>query len=245
MTADIITIGDELLIGQVVNTNAAWLGETLSGIGIEPARMLTVSDEIPAIQKALSTSDADVILFTGGLGPTHDDVTKVAIAEYFGQELKHDEFVMQTIVSRFEQRGRHMPESNRAVALVPEGFEVVENPIGTAPGLWYEHKDRVVVMMPGVPYEMKAIVETGILPRFKGRSGRRAIAQRTILTAGVGESTLAREIGDLEPFRQPDTRLAYLPSPRTGVRLRITALAETQESANDKLLGLIDRLHRR
>ncbi|HMB91724.1 MAG TPA: competence/damage-inducible protein A [Rhodothermales bacterium] len=243
MKATILTIGDELLIGQVVNTNASWLGEQVSLLGIDVAQIIMLGDDDEAIHDALARSHetTDLIILTGGLGPTHDDLTVEAVAHFFSASLHTDQAILDKITARFERRNRTMPEANRKLALVPEGFEVLANTVGTAPGLWFANGDEhIVVILPGVPREMKAIFEQGVVPRLRQRKGLRAIRHRTLLTTGIGESNLQEKIGDLSEMLGPSLRLAYLPSTR-GVRLRLTAMGEDNEAVE----GSLDRLEAR
>ncbi|GIV61182.1 MAG: hypothetical protein KatS3mg044_0048 [Rhodothermaceae bacterium] len=184
MTAEIITVGDELLIGQVVNTNAAWLGEQLGLAGVEVVRMTTLGDDAAAIRHALDEAfgRAEVVVVTGGLGPTHDDVTREAVAAFAGVPLRFDEALFEQIRARFARRGYTIPESNRTQAMVPEGFDVLPNPVGTAPGLWWateqEGRRRILVVLPGVPFEMRTLVEREVLPRLQAYDGRRVVRHR-------------------------------------------------------------------
>ncbi len=165
MKATLLTIGDELLIGQVVNTNAAWLGEQLGLLGVELARVVTLGDDEDAIRQELKRAYAasDLVLLTGGLGPTPDDITREAVASYFKASLQLDPSTLEKIQERFRRRRRAMPESSRRMALVPESFEAMPNSVGTAPGLWRvdttRGEERIVVLLPGVPREMKALFQ--------------------------------------------------------------------------------------
>lgn len=238
MNASLITVGDELLIGQTVNTNAAWIGEQLSARGITVRRAATVSDEAADIRdelrRALGTSE--VVILTGGLGPTHDDITKKAIADELGQPLVFRDDLFEELRAKFEARGRPMAERNRVQADVPEGFEALPNPVGTAPGLWFEDEatERVIVVMPGVPNEMRTIMQASVLPRLVEKRGDGTVVQKTLLTVGRGESDLADTLGDYADRLGPDLHLAFLP--RYGViRLRITASGDTQAEAQARL----------
>jgi nicotinamide-nucleotide amidase len=225
MTAILLTVGDELLIGQVVNTNAAWLGEQLGLAGVAVTRMETVGDDEGVIRRALDRAfeEAGLVVVTGGLGPTHDDVTKKAVAEAFGRPLVFDPALMAEVEARFAARGRPTRPAHRAFAEVPEGFEVLPNPRGMAPGLWGERGDgRVVVVMPGVPYEMEAITTAHVLPRLRARAGGAVVLHRTLLTTGEGETALAERLGDLSDVLTDGVTLAFLPALGV-VRLRLTA----------------------
>jgi nicotinamide-nucleotide amidase len=203
-------------------------------------RVVALGDDEAAIQEQLDAAyhDGDLVVITGGLGPTHDDVTKVAVAAYFGVALQFDAAVFEQVKARFAHRARAMPESNRSQAMVPEGFSVLPNPVGTAPGLWYarEAKGRtqVLVVLPGVPYEMQTLMRDEVMPRLRSHRDLRVIAHRTLLTTGIGESNLQERIGDLSGLLGRSLRLAYLPS-TTGVRLRLTAYGDTRGAVAQQL----------
>ena len=243
MKATLLTIGDELLIGQVVNTNAAWLGEQLSLLGVELARVVTLGDDEDAIREELERAYAasDLVLLTGGLGPTPDDITREVVAGFFKIPLQLDPSILEKIQERFKRRRRVMPESNRRMALVPESFEVLPNSVGTAPGLWRvdtaRGEERIVVLLPGVPREMKALFQEEVAPRLRRQKRRRVIVHRTLLTVGIGESHLQEQIGDLSAYLGPVLRLAYLPG-TGGCRLRLTATGDDRAAVEDA----IDRL---
>ncbi|MEZ4698901.1 MAG: competence/damage-inducible protein A [Rhodothermales bacterium] len=236
MHAHIITVGDELLIGQVVNTNVSWLGEQLTLYGVTVAQTITVPDEQPAIEAAIARAwaEADVVVITGGLGPTHDDVTREAIAAFLGGDLVFHPEILEHIQGIFDRFKRTMPESNRAQALVPAGCEVLHNPVGTAPGLWYDGvargKEGLLFVCPGVPREMKRLTADHLLPRLT-RTGRlRNFKHLTIHTVGIGESHLAERLGEIVTGLGPRQRLAFLPD-LGSVRLRITAFADEAAEA--------------
>lgn len=240
VTAILLTIGDELLIGQTVNTNAAWIGERLSAVGVVVRRAVTVSDEPAEIRGALrqSLADADVVIATGGLGPTHDDVTKKAVADELGRPLRLDEGVLDDLRRTYAARHRPMAERNRVQAEVPEGFAVLRNPVGTAPGLWFEDevdgRRRALAILPGVPREMKRLMTEAVLPRVVDLNGEASIVQKTLLTVGRGEADLADSLGDLDAWLGPRLRLAFLPSYGV-VKLRITALGTERAGAEARL----------
>ena len=224
----LLTVGDEILLGQIINTNAAWLGERLALAGADVRRSETVGDEADALAGSIrrATDDgADLVVITGGLGPTHDDITKSVVADVFEAPLTLRQDVLDAVEARFAARGRPFPPSNRALADVPRGFEVLDNPVGTAAGLWGERtvdgRRQVVVMMPGVPYEMQAISEGSVLPRVRAL-GADEVAHRSLLTVGKGESGVAEQIGPLEAVLTEGVALAFLPSLGV-VRLRLTA----------------------
>ena len=222
MTAEIITVGDELLIGQVINTNQAFIAERVNGLGIRIGRMTTVGDNLEAIAASFAAGweRADVVLVTGGLGPTHDDITRTAVCRFFETDLVEDHAVRRHIESLLALRNLPWSHAMDDQIRVPRAATVLPNPVGTAPGLWFERNGRVLVVMPGVPYEMKAIMEGSVLPRLRERHGGRVIIQRTLRTTGIPESMLAQLLGDLDALLET-SKLAFLPSPR-GVRLRIT-----------------------
>ena len=223
MDTHIITIGDELLIGQVVNTNASWIGEKMILHGAHVVRTVTLPDDASLIKTELaySSSHADLIIVTGGLGPTHDDITRDAVAAFLNAPLYLDTSVLESIKQRFKKYNRPMPEKNKVQAMVPEGCEILHNAYGTAPGLWYEDASYSLCVLPGVPHEMKGLIETYLLPRIKEDGRIKPIAQRTLHTLGIGESHLQELLGDTKVWLPDEYKLAYLPG-LGGVRLRIT-----------------------
>jgi nicotinamide-nucleotide amidase len=246
MTAEIVAIGDELLIGQVVNTNAAWIGERLTGIGAHVARAAVLGDDLDGLVRELDLAlrRADFVVVTGGLGPTHDDVTKEAVCRLFGVELREDPDILAAVRARFARRGIRMAESNVGQAAIPDGFIALPNAHGTAPGLWRDADSEgrgTIVLLPGVPYEMKALMEEAVLPRLQSRPDVRSTARRTLLTTGIGESNLQELFGDLSAWLDRNTGLAYLPSIH-GVRLRISAEAESVAQAQERVAGFADHL---
>lgn len=253
ITAALLCIGDELLIGQTVNTNAAWMGEHLNAIGVRVVRSLVIGDDRKAILRALGEVDTDLTLITGGLGPTKDDITKHTLCEYFGDRLVRRPEIEARIVEFFTRMGRDpgsIQEVNRMQADLPEHCIVLPNTRGTASGMWFEKEGRVVVSMPGVPFEMKALMEEQVVPRVKAHFQPPAIVHRTILTAGLGESMLAERIEEWEDgLAAEGIKLAYLPSPGI-VKLRLSTYAaadgaEAQHRVDGKaeaLYGLIPEL---
>lgn len=241
-SAAIITIGDELLYGSVVDTNAAYIGQRLTETGIEPVCSITVGDEGSRIGQALEIAcrQADVVLVTGGLGPTHDDVTKTVIADAIGQDLVFHPEIMDTVEGMFTQRGMAMPESNRIQAYMPRHAEVLDNPVGTAPGFLVRHHDAAVFVMPGVPREMKKMLNEQVLPRLKDQGAGRVILHRWIRTTGIGESNLSQIIGDVIDEAE-DVKIASLPQ-ETGVNLRLTAEGRTGEEARRRIEAVESRM---
>ena len=240
MTGHLLTVGDEILLGQIVNTNAAWLGERLAEVGLDVRRSETVGDDVDEIATALERAYADgaaVVVVTGGLGPTHDDVTKAAVARVFGRDLEFRQDVLDAIEARYQTRGRTMPAVGRVMAEVPAGFDVLSNPRGSAPGLWGDRdadgRRQSVVVMPGVPHEMTAISHASVLPRLVERQDG-VVLSRTLLTVGKGESDLAERIAGTADALPDGLRLAYLPS--TGqVRIRVTARGADRDGAQADL----------
>lgn len=244
MNANIITIGDEILIGQIVDTNSAWMGQQLNLAGIEISHISTVSDTRQSILDGIhfATQTADIILMTGGLGPTKDDITKKVLAEYFGVELIFNEEMWGLITRFFKQLGRVTNEAHRAQCYLPANCQMLRNKMGTAPGMWFEHKGKVFVSMPGVPYEMKYLMEYEVIPRLKERFVTQAIVHRTVKTAGVGESMLALAIEDFENGLPDFIKLAYLPN-LSEVRLRMTARGEDEAFLNKCLEEKVEELN--
>ncbi|NNE29331.1 MAG: competence/damage-inducible protein A [Saprospiraceae bacterium] len=233
MNAMIITIGDEILIGQIVDTNSAWIGQQLQLLGISLVEIRSISDELSAIETALEEAFAmaDLIIMTGGLGPTRDDMTKSAIARFFGVGFKFDPPTFERIEKFFEKRGQKPTEAHREQCFMPANAELLFNKMGSAPGMLFEKDKKYLVSMPGVPHEMKWIFSNQLLPKLKEWSPAIAIAHRTILTVGKGESRVAEAIRDIEDTLPEGVKLAYLPG-LAQVRLRLTAKAKTQLEAD-------------
>lgn len=231
MKTEIISIGDEILIGQTVNTNATWMGQELAKIGIKNNRTTTISDSESEILEALKLGESrsDLILITGGLGPTKDDITKKVLCDYFNTELELNQEVLTDIQAYFKLRNKPFLESNNLQAMLPKACTVLRNHDGTASGMWFERNGKVFVSMPGVPYEMKHLMETGVFPKVKEQFGINELAHRTVLTHGLGESFLAEIIEDWENrVRAEGLDMAYLPSPGL-VKLRITSTEGNQQ----------------
>ena len=223
MLAEIITIGDEILIGQIVDTNSAWMAAELNKIGIRVKQISSVSDDRDHILKSFSEAAerADIILVTGGLGPTKDDITKKTIAEYFKVNLIENKEALENVVNIFNRYNRPLLEVNRLQAMVPENCEVILNKNGTAPGMWFDVSGKIFISMPGVPHEMMYMMEGEVLPKLKSSLKLPAIIHKTILTVGEGESFLAERIADIEDSLPPYIKLAFLP--KLGqVRLRLS-----------------------
>lgn len=226
MQAEIITIGDEILIGQVVDTNSAFIGKEFNKVGISIFQITSVQDERSHILKALKEAEenVDIIIVTGGLGPTKDDITKHTICEYFNDTLIENQTVLAHIEQLFSQYNRPLLEVNKQQALVPSTAQVLMNYNGTAPGMWLEKNGKVFVSLPGVPYEMKALIKGQVIPKLRAQFKFPYIMHKTILTYGLGESALAERIASWEDNLPRFVKLAYLPS-LGRVRLRLSAIA--------------------
>ncbi len=222
--ASIITIGDELLIGQVIDTNSAWMAQELNRAGIAVTRRVAVGDVWDEIWNALDeeSKHARIILITGGLGPTADDITKPLLCKYFGGTMIMDEGAQQNVINIFNRLKRPMIERNLLQASVPDVCTVIQNKRGTAPGMWFTRGENIYVSMPGVPHEMKGMMEEEVIPQLCAQFKLPVILHRTLLTAGVGESFLAELIQNFETALPPHIKLAYLPN-YGMVRLRLSA----------------------
>ena len=230
MFAEIITIGDEILIGQIVDTNSAWMAKQLNLIGIKVKQITSVSDDEAHIMEALQLAEgrAEIILITGGLGPTKDDITKLTMAKHFGMGFRRDEETLKNVTNIFARLNRPMIDVNIRQADVPDGCVVIQNKNGTAPCMWFDHHGKIFVSMPGVPHEMMYLMDEEILPRLKASFELPSIVHKTILTAGLGESFLAQQIAGIEESLPAHIKLAYLP--RLGqVRLRLSASGANEE----------------
>lgn len=239
MLAEIITIGDEILIGQIVDTNSAWMAQKLNAIGIRVKQITSVSDDKHHILTALKEAHerVNIILITGGLGPTKDDITKKTLAEYFGVQLVENAAALANVEAIFKRLGgarTGLLEVNKKQALVPENCEVILNRNGTAPGMWFNFDDTIYMSMPGVPHEMMYMMEDSVIPKLKATFKLPVIIHRTILTAGEGESYLAEKIADIEDSLPPYIKLAYLPKPGQ-VRLRLSAYGENENFLKEKV----------
>jgi nicotinamide-nucleotide amidase len=242
---EVVTIGTELVLGLTPDTNAAELGRALAAAGAEVVRHVSVPDRPDAIRAAIAEALARTgfVITTGGLGPTRDDMTKREVAALFGKALELDAAVLRSLEERFRRLGRPMPAVNRTQAEVPAGATVLPNPRGTAPGLWLEEQGRVVVLLPGVPSEMRGLLADEVLPRIQARGAGRVVRSRTVRTTGVPESALAERVGAIEEEIAPLT-LAYLPSTE-GVDLRVTAWALREDEAERLLAAAVGQLRAR
>ena len=237
MNAHIITIGDEILIGQVLNTNAAFIGNELSEHNINVARASVVGDdENEIVREFYNTFEVnDILITTGGLGPTHDDITRKCIVKFFNTELVKNTDVLEDIRALFKKRGRRMTKVNEGQALVPKIAEVIRNPLGTAPGVWIEKEGKIFIAMPGVPYEMVEMMNSYVIPRLMTKMDKpeNYTLRKTLQTTGIAESTLFERLGNLDELLG-NAKLAFLPS-QYGVRLRITVETKTQDEALNQI----------
>ena len=247
MQAQIITIGDEILIGQIVDTNAAYISRALNSAGVVVTERLSIGDDRQRIIEALDTSLAqcDMVIMTGGLGPTKDDITKRTLAEYFGMKLVRNEAVYEHVRAMLTARGIEFNELNQSQADVPDRCTVLHNAHGTAPGMWFERDGKVVVSLPGVPFEMRHLIDDSVVPMLTQRFELKAIVHRTMITSGIAESILAERIATWEDNLPDVLHLAYLPAPNV-VRLRLSAYEVDGQSVRrmiddefDKLKGII------
>jgi nicotinamide-nucleotide amidase len=244
MKAEIITIGDELLIGQTIDTNSAWMGAELSRIGFEVTQITSISDKKDQIINTLKgkVGNSDVVLITGGLGPTSDDITKQTLCEFFETRLVFNEEVFRGIEKMMLRRNFPMNENNRRQAEVPETCMVLSNATGTAPGMWFERGGTIFISMPGVPYEMQHIMTEHVMPELKKRFTRQHIIHRNIMTYGTSEARLAEILTDFEARIPANIKLAYLPS--SGViKLRLTGIGEESTNLADEIENQVGRLY--
>ncbi len=235
MNIEVISIGDELLIGQTVNTNASWIGEQLINIGVQLAWVTTVGDSEENVRHALDIAESrsDVVLLTGGLGPTHDDVTKKIVCDYFDCNLVRNEEVLEKVKERFRKRGFDMAKVNEDQALVPDNADVMMNELGTAPGMIFRRNGKTVFVMPGVPREMKALVTNYVLPEIRKNLGGNVIRIKNLMTTGVPESTLYEQLDNLQDIEK-EAKIAFLPN-LYGIKLRLMVSAESETQAQEKL----------
>jgi len=244
MKAQIITIGDELLIGQTVDTNSAWIGAELSKLGFDVCRKISIHDRREDILDTLAevTGKSDIVLITGGLGPTSDDITKQTLCEYFGTKLVTDNEVLDMIEDMYRQRNWPMNENNRRQAEVPETCRVLKNAAGTAPGMWFEKDKTIFVSMPGVPNEMIYIMNEHVLPELIKRFSSQTIIHKNIMTYGVGESSLAEILTGFEEALPGEIKLAYLPSYGI-IKLRLTATGPDKQQLENIVEQQVRKLY--
>ena len=248
MTAEIISVGDELLIGQVVNTNQAFIAERLNSVGINVSRMTTVGDEESAILEAFRQAydRSNLVIVTGGLGPTHDDITRAMVCKFFHTSLIQDSQALENIKQLFGRRGLEVTKINQEQALVPRDCTVIQNAFGTAPGYFFNRDGKYFIVMPGVPTEMNGMMENFIVPYFTQHTSGLVIRHRTLKTTGIPESYLADKIGNTEELFPVSAgiSLAYLPS-FLGVRLRVTAKAKSAQQAEASIKEVERKIHER
>jgi len=245
MTVSIITIGDEILIGQIVDTNSAWIAQRLNEIGLEISKIYTVSDTETAILRTLKRAEelSDIVILTGGLGPTNDDITKNTLATYFDDKLVRNEEVLAHIKDLFKKFGvSKINKLNEQQADLPSSCKVLFNKLGTASGMQFERQGTYVVSMPGVPHEMKSLMNTYVLPDLQSRFSEGVIVHKTILTQGVPESILAERIAEWEVALPESIKLAYLPS-ENRVRLRLSTRGLDEALLKDLIATQIEKLH--
>ena len=244
MKAEIITIGDEILIGQIVDTNSQWMGAELNKIGVSVYQISSIQDDKQHILNALKEAQerADIVLITGGLGPTKDDITKHTIAAYFNDQLVLNESVVKHIKQLFETYNIPFGESNRLQGMLPTKATYLKNEVGTAPGMWFHENETIFISMPGVPNEMKHLMQTKVLPKIQQEFNLPFIIHKTIMTYGQGESLIAERIADFEDNLPSSIKLAYLPN-YGRVRLRLTAKGDHKEILETTLADLIQQLY--
>ena len=245
MKIELVTIGTELLLGFTVDTNGAEIGRMLADVGVQVTRRTAIADRKDDIRSAVSEAlgRTRAVVVTGGLGPTRDDITKHTIAEFYGVPIEFDEGLWAGLVERYRRAGRVPVESNRTQAEVPRGATILPNRWGSASGLWLEDREHgLVIMLPGVPLEMRNLMEQEVVPRFRQRVSGTVIRSKTLRTVGVAEAALAEQLGDVERDIAPVT-LAYLPQ-AAGVDLRLTAWNVTEGQAEALLAGAMRRVLR-
>lgn len=241
--AELLTIGDEILYGQIVDTNAQWMSVELGNAGISVIRKTTVGDKEHEILTAFAEAEkrADIILITGGLGPTSDDLTKPCLVKYFNCELKMNEEALAEVTEFFKSRGRELTEINRQQAALPACCKKITNTMGTAPGMWFEKDGKVFVSMPGVPHEMKRMMTDIVIPKLKEQFKTPIIHHQVVRTVGLGESFLAEKIAHWEKALPENIKLAYLPS-LGEVKLRLTSFGDNLEKMKEEVNGLTKKL---
>ncbi|MFT6965767.1 MAG: nicotinamide-nucleotide amidase [Marivirga sp.] len=243
--AELISIGDEILYGQTLDTNSHWISNELDQLGIRVKRKVTVADTEEAILNAVKEAEqnADIILMTGGLGPTKDDLTKPCLAKYFDSEMYVNQDVLAHLKERYAKRGRELNDLNRGQAELPEKCEVVSNTYGTAPGMWFEKEGKVFVSMPGVPREMKYMMTDTIIPRLQKQFKTPIIIHQMVKTSGIPESDLAQKLEDWEDNLPAAIKLAYLPGLKQ-VKLRLTASGNDKKELENLIAKEVTKLER-
>jgi len=244
--AELLTIGDEILYGQIIDTNSQWMSVELGNAGVKVVRKTSVGDEEGEILTAFAEAEkrADIILITGGLGPTNDDLTKPCLAKYFNCEMKIHEEALAEVTEFFASRGRELTEVNRNQALLPVCCEKITNAMGTAPGMWFARNGKVFVSMPGVPHEMKRMMTDLVIPKIKVTFTLPVIHHKVIQTIGIGESFLAEKISAWEAALPSHIKLAYLPS-LGEVKLRLTSIGQSKAALEAEADELTEKLKER
>lgn len=249
MKATVITIGDEILIGQTIDTNSAWIGQKFNELGVKLHEIVSCGDNAPQIVDALNRArtNSQIVLMTGGLGPTKDDITKKTLVEYFNTELVLNEELWERMKQIFEKRGKQVLEMNRSQAMIPKDATMLPNLRGTAQGTWFERDGVVFVSMPGVPHEMKHLMETQVIPRLRQKFSFPKIVHATVMTAGAGESVVADKLSAFEEQLPDHIKLAYLPELGV-VKLRLTGSGDTDavkqevEAYKEKMIATLGDL---
>lgn len=245
MKYSVIVIGDELLIGQVTDTNSGWIAREFAPYGWAAKSVKVIADDAQEIKKAIDEAFAqtDVVLMTGGLGPTKDDITKQTLCEYFGGEMYYDEETAANVLEVVNKRGIKLNEYTRLQAMVPTSCRVIQNTVGTAPLMWFEKDNKVLVSMPGVPFETTTMMKAAVMPQLLEKfSNNMNIEHRTLVVTGIIESLLAMKLNDFELALPQFIHLAYLPQPGI-IRLRLTGTCDDKESLHDSMNKAIEQLH--
>lgn len=244
MNAHIITIGDEILLGQTLNTNAAAIGSMLSDIQVYVKKSSVVADAEEEVLKEFNEcwNNNDLVVVTGGLGPTHDDITRQCVVKFFNTELVTNNDVLEDIKTMFQKRGRELTKLNEGQALVPKIAKVIHNSRGTAPGYWIEKADKIFIVLPGVPFEMKEMMESFVIPELKEKliNPEYISLRKSLQTTGIPESVLFEKLGNLDELLE-GAKLAFLPN-QFGVKMRITAKEKTEQEAQNKLTEVEQRI---
>jgi nicotinamide-nucleotide amidase len=243
VTAELLTIGDEILYGQIVDTNSQWMSVELSNIGVKVIRKTSVPDQEKEILDAFAEAEkrVDIVLITGGLGPTSDDITKPCLAKFFECGMTMNEEALAEVTEFFKSRGRELTEMNRQQAVLPKACVKITNPVGTAPGMWFEKNEKVFMSMPGVPHEMKRMLTEQVIPRIKKKYTLPVIYHKIIRTIGQGESFLAEKISPWEKALPSHIKLAYLPS-LGEVKLRLTCFGTSLSELEKEAEEMIEKL---
>ena len=243
MNVSILTIGDELLIGQIIDTNSAWLSQEVNSIGLRVKEKMSVADDEAAIIEAIdrAMSLCELVLVTGGLGPTKDDITKHTLCKYFNTHLVMHADLLEQLEAYFKSRGREINEANKMQAMLPENCKIIPNSRGTAQGMWFEKNGKVLISMPGVPHEMKSMFENPIKDMLKVAFKPPGIFHRNIITLGMGESYIAEKIEDIEDSLPPHIKLAYLPS-LGKVRLRLSGYGKDESVLQQEIDPIAEKI---